>query len=427
MLSKLLAMIRRYDMLQPGDTVYCALSGGADSVALLWALYLMKDKLRIHLRAVHFNHGLRGVESDRDQTFCEELCDRYDIPLTVSRGTVTAGEKGLEAAARDARYAFFETLPGKVATAHTADDNAETVLMHLVRGTGLKGLGGIAPTRGSYIRPMLGVTRQEVVAFLGEYHLRHVEDSSNATDAFLRNRLRHRVMPFLKEENPRISENLSEMAQRLRLDEEALAEQTDFTEGLLLQPLKELSEARQSRIMAAFLRFCGVKEPDGAHIALIRSLVNSQKPSASADLPSGIRICRRYDRLVRAERGALAEIPLNVPGVTEIPGYRVICEETESGESGSQEFFLQVRGTVLVRSRKTGDKIRLKGGTRSLKKLFIDRKIPADLRPSVPVLADDLGVLAVVGIGADEQRMLKSGRGMRIRFEKKDRITEVSQ
>lgn len=427
MLSKLLATIRRYEMLQPGDRVYCALSGGADSVALLWALYLLKDKLGIRLAAAHFNHGLRGMESDRDQAFCEALCDRYDIPLTVGRGQVTAGEKGLEAAARDARYAFFETLPGKVATAHTADDNAETVLMHLVRGTGLRGLGGIAPVRGSYIRPMLAVTRQEVVGFLSEYHLRHVEDSSNATDAFLRNRLRHRVMPLLKEENPRISENLSEMAQRLRLDEEALLEQTDFTEGLLLQPLKELSEARQSRVMAAFLRCCGVKEPDGAHIALIRSLTNSQKPSARADLPGGIRICRRYDRLVKAQPRELAGTGLKVPGVTDIPGYRVICEEAVPGESGSYDFYLQVQGPVTVRSRKTGDEIRLRGGTRSLKKLFIDRKIPADLRPSVPVLADELGLLAVVGIGADEQRTLKSGRGIRIRFEKKDRITEVSQ
>ena len=139
---------------------------------------------------------------------------------------VTAGKKGLEAAARDARYSYFSTLSGKIATAHTADDNAETVLMHLVRGTGLKGLGGISPVRGNLIRPMLGITRQEVLELLEEYHLAFVEDSSNGTDAFLRNRLRHHVVPLLKEENPRLAENLSAMALQLRRDEEALEAMT---------------------------------------------------------------------------------------------------------------------------------------------------------------------------------------------------------
>lgn len=171
MLNELLTAIRQYELLRPGDRVVCAVSGGADSVALLFGLYLLKDKLTIRLSAAHYNHGLRGEESDRDEAFVRSLCDRLDIPLTTCKGNVVAGPKGLEAAARDARYAFLETLPGKIATAHTADDNAETVLMHLIRGTGLKGLGGIAPVRGRLIRPMLNVTRQQVLAFLQEYNL----------------------------------------------------------------------------------------------------------------------------------------------------------------------------------------------------------------------------------------------------------------
>ena len=126
---------------QPGDTVICALSGGADSVALLFGCCLLKDKLGITLEAAHFNHNLRGAESHRDEQFARQLCDRYDVPLHIGSGQVKPGPKGLEAAAREARYRFFATLPGKVATAHTADDNAETVLMHLVRGTGLKSRG----------------------------------------------------------------------------------------------------------------------------------------------------------------------------------------------------------------------------------------------------------------------------------------------
>ncbi len=212
MLNKLKAFMGNYS----GEKVVCAVSGGADSMALLWGLYLLKDTLSLDLSAAHFNHRLRGEESDRDEAFVREFCGSYGIPFVAENAQVTAGKKGLEAAARDARYAFLMTLPGKIATAHTADDNAETILMHLVRGTGLKGLGGIAPVNGNLIRPMLNITRDEVLSFLKSYHIPYVEDSSNAGDAFLRNRLRHHVMPLLKQENPSLTMNLSAMALRLR-------------------------------------------------------------------------------------------------------------------------------------------------------------------------------------------------------------------
>ena len=166
MLNKLTAFARQYDMIHPGDRIVCAVSGGADSVALLFALYLLKDKLELQLEAAHFNHHLRGEESDRDEAFVRDFCDHYDIPLHLGSAWVQSGQKGLEAAAREARYGFLQTLPGKIATAHTADDNAETVLMHLVRGTGLKGPGGIMPVNGRIIRPMLTVTGADVEAFL---------------------------------------------------------------------------------------------------------------------------------------------------------------------------------------------------------------------------------------------------------------------
>ena len=164
MLNELAAFMSRYDMVQPGDRVVCAVSGGADSMALLWAMYLLRDKLQICLSAAHFNHQLRGAESDRDEAFVRDFCDGYGIPFAAGSTPVTSGATGLEAAAREARYAFLRSLPGKIATAHTADDNAETVLMHMVRGTGLKGLGGITPVSGVLIRPMLTVTRAQVLA-----------------------------------------------------------------------------------------------------------------------------------------------------------------------------------------------------------------------------------------------------------------------
>ncbi|MBQ6839115.1 MAG: tRNA lysidine(34) synthetase TilS [Oscillospiraceae bacterium] len=415
MLNKLCAFARRYDMLLPGEEVVCAVSGGADSVALLFALYLLKDKLGIRLAAAHFNHGLRGEESDRDEAFVRELCQRYDIPLHCGRGAVTAGKKGLEAAARDARYAFLKSLPGKIATAHTADDNAETVLMHLVRGTGLKGLGGIAPVNGRLIRPLLLVTREDVLAFIEEYNLSYVTDSSNNTDAFLRNRLRHKVMPLLVQENPRLAENLSRMALHLRLDEDALSQGAENH----IEELKAMHPASRNRALAAFLEEAGVKEPDSEHIALAESLVFSQRPSAKADFPGGVTICRNYGKLERCDgQPGLKTVVLNCPGVTQIPelGLQVRCVLEKQPESESC-FTVAPAGQMVLRSRMSGDEMRLHGGTKSLKKLFIDKKIPAARRDRIPVVVDDAGVLGVYGVGANRERIPADNSGVTVIFE----------
>ena len=263
MQNKLLTFLREYDMVQPGDKVICAVSGGADSMALLWAMHLLKDKLQIQLQAAHFNHNLRGEESDRDEDFVVSFCENHGIPCHVGRGIVEAGEKGLEAAARTARYAFLQTLPGKIATAHTADDNAETLLLHLIRGTGLKGLGGIAPVRDNLIRPMLTVTRQDVLEFLEAEGIPWVNDSSNETDAFTRNRIRHHVMPLLKAENPSLLENLSGTALRLRQDEEALDTQAELTN--YVTTLRNMPPAIQNRALRKLLLHFGVKEPEAEH------------------------------------------------------------------------------------------------------------------------------------------------------------------
>ena len=422
MLTDLLAQIKRYALLQPGDRVACAVSGGADSMALLWGLYLLREKLEIRLSAAHFNHHLRGQESQRDEDFVREFCDRFDIPLAVGQAQVRPGKKGLEAAAREARYGFFATLPGKVATAHTADDNAETVLMHLVRGTGLKGLGGIAPVNGPYIRPMLNITRRQVLAFLEEYHISFVEDSSNGGDDFLRNRLRHDVMPLLRRENPRFGENTSAMAQLLRQDEaclEALSRQSLPD----VQTLREMDPALRSRSLARFLAESGVREPEAAHIALAEQLVFSPKPSAQGNFPGGITVRRNYNTLEAvAPRSDLTAQVLPMDGVVELPeqGLRVHCHPAKTLENGKDHFTVVPQGPVLLRPRQTGDTIQLPGGSKSLKKLFIDRKIPAAQREQIPVLSDDAGLLAVYGIGTDETRKATALPAVCIRIESVD-------
>ena len=407
MLNKLTAFIRTHHQIQPGDHVICAVSGGADSVALLFGLYLLREKLQFTLSAAHFNHQLRAEESDRDEAFVRALCDRYDIPLAVGTAPVTPGKKGLEAAARDARYSFFATLSGKIATAHTAGDNAETVLMHLVRGTGLSGLGGIAPVSGNLIRPMLGITRQEVLDFLQEYCLQYVTDSSNNTDAFLRNRLRHHVMPLLEQENPRLAENWSAMALQLRQDEaflrEAAAEQTT----LEVDALRQMAPALRVRILEAFLKENGVREPEYRHIAMAESLIASQKPSARAEFPGGVIVERCYGSLRVMPQCQLEPMLLPCPGEVVLPqlGIKIICRPAEQIINTADTFTLASSGPVWLRSRLSGDEMRLPGGTKSLKKIYIDRKIPASQRPIVPVLADEAGVLGVYGIGANQNRI----------------------
>jgi len=403
MLNKLEAFLRQYHMIDAGDHIICAVSGGADSMALLWAMYLLKDKLDIELSAAHFNHHLRGEESDRDEAFVRDFCDGYGIPLFVSSGNVVAGKKGLEAAARDARYGFLRSLSGKIATAHTADDNAETVLMHLVRGTGLKGLGAISPVSGNVIRPMLGITRADVEAFLDEYHVEHITDSSNETDAFLRNRLRRHVMPLLKEENPKLAENLSAMALRLRLDEEALSRLAANT-PLSVAALRQEMPAIRARILEQFLKKCGVKEPESEHISLAESLVFSDNPSARGNFPGGITIGRNYDTLEVLTGQAM-------------PALRPVCMPAAEIVNTPEVFTVSPVGTVRIRSRRSGDAMRLSGGTKSLKKLFIDRKIPAAQRDAVPVVCDDAGILGVYGIGVNLDRAVTALPATQICFE----------
>ena len=419
MLNKLRSFVKQYDMIAPGDTVICAVSGGADSMALLFAMYLLAPQLSISLKAAHFNHHLRGEESDRDEAFVKDFCDGYQIPLYIGSSDVKPGPKGLEAAAREARYAFLRSLPGKIATAHTANDNAETVLMHLVRGTGLKGLGGITPVNGNVVRPLLSVTRAEILAFLEQYHISYITDSSNDTDQFLRNRLRHNVIPLLQQENPSLAQNLSAMALRLRQDEEALSDIVVSKDIHSVSALREMQPALRSRALAILLESGGVKEPEAAHIALAQNVVLSDKPSARADFPGGITLQRSYDTLAfyrGSEDPTALELPC--PGSVSFGGFRITAEYTRDPVTQPDRFTVIPDGKIVIRSRQTGDSMRLSGGTKSLKKLFIDKKIPEHLRGQIPVVTDMSGVLGVQGFGPNLNRVTEGAEGILLCFEK---------
>ena len=244
MLKTVESFIREQDLIPPGSTVLCAVSGGADSVAMLHILYRLRDKLDFALAAAHYNHNLRGAESDRDQRFVEQfvrLCcgehRRMDgtvlpaVALYEGSGDVAGQARlrgtGVEETARDMRYAFLRQAAqkagaGLIATAHTASDNAETILFHLARGSGLRGLGGVLPRREEIIRPMLTVTRREVEDYLLHHCLPHMEDSSNFNDDYTRNRIRHQVLPVLEEVSPGFLARVADTAALLRADEACL-------------------------------------------------------------------------------------------------------------------------------------------------------------------------------------------------------------
>ena len=224
------------EQIRPGDRICAAVSGGADSVALLLALHQQRDALGVGISAVHVHHGLRGIEADLDQAFVEALCDRLGVPLHVHRVNVPvrAAESGetTEEAARHLRYEIFGDLLSSAAadsvlTAHTLDDQAETVLMKLLRGAWTEGLGGIYPavspgdatSSGRILRPILSIRRSEIEEYLRALKQPWREDSSNADECFTRNRIRHSVLPLLRQENPSIEETLSNLAELAREEE----------------------------------------------------------------------------------------------------------------------------------------------------------------------------------------------------------------
>ena len=210
LITKTEAAIKKYDLLSGGDSVIIALSGGADSVTLLSVLNSIKEKYNLKLYAAHLNHGIRGEEADNDEKFCKVLCENYNVQLFVKHIDVpklcTEQKISAELCGRNERYKFFDELSAKlnakVATAHTASDNAETLLFNLCRGSSLAGAAAIPPKRGNIIRPLITLTRNEIESYCAENSLSYVTDSTNMSDSYTRNKIRHKVIPALKEVNP---------------------------------------------------------------------------------------------------------------------------------------------------------------------------------------------------------------------------------
>ncbi len=227
LLEKAGDFIRSEKMISRGDLVLAAFSGGPDSLALLHVLNRLKGPLGFDLAAAHLDHGLRGEESRREAREARALCQSWGIPVVLGTWSGKSGGLSPEEAAREARLAFLEETrvslgAAVIATGHHRDDQAETVLIRLLNGSGLTGLAGIRPVRGPFIRPFLEVGRREILAYCREWDLKPQQDSSNESDLYLRNRLRHQVVPLLEKENPRFSQAVSRMTALLRQEEDFL-------------------------------------------------------------------------------------------------------------------------------------------------------------------------------------------------------------
>lgn len=423
-------------MLTNGEHVLCACSGGADSVALLHMLCAMPN---LRVSCAHFNHRLRGGESDRDEAFVKTLCERLEVPFFSDSADVAAFAAtqgmGTEEAARSLRYRFLERVAeeqncNKIATAHNADDNAETVLMNLVRGSGGKGLCGIPPVRGNIIRPLLCLTRAEIEAYLSENGLSHVEDSSNESDAYTRNRIRHHVLPLLREENSAAAENIRSATELLREDEEYFISEA---EKLIETAQKDgavsvsaLLTKPKPIVMRALRLLCG--EIGRAHAESIYMLCLNRATHGSVDVP-GMRVSKSYDTLFfgtleSAARLQRRELHLNEEIFIPEWGKTLrMSEEKYSAEvhNSFNTFFFKnakICGSIFVASRFDGDSVRLsgRGCTKSLKKLFQEAKIPPHQRDAVPVLYDEMGVIAVAGFGVAERCAAEPGE-MAIKIE----------
>lgn len=287
--DKVLAAIRQYDMLKGCRKVTVAVSGGADSVALIHSLKTLEKELDIELSACHVNHNLRGEESDGDEAYVRQLCRELDVNLRVFSVDVSgsvAKHQSTEERARELRYEAFEemskTLGSRVATAHNACDNTETVLLNLLRGTGLKGLCGIPPVREYLIRPLLLCTRDEIEEYCGENGLRYVTDSTNASTAYTRNKIRLELMPKLLEINPSLHEGVGRMTAALGEDSRFLEdmakralEEAKSGEGVYLcEKLKGLPEPILNRVISLMLREKGT-EPTSLRITGFSEIIKS--------------------------------------------------------------------------------------------------------------------------------------------------------
>jgi len=452
-LSRVMGTIRRHSMIEPRDHIGVAVSGGIDSVALLDILASLRSELHIALTILHLNHGIRGKEAARDQRFVQELSDRYSLPYLGKEVDVPAYRKenslSLQEAARELRYLFFDqamdTLDlDKVAIGQTADDQAETVLMRLIRGGGARGLKGIPPVRGRYIRPLTEVWRAELLQYARHKRLSFVQDSSNLKNDYLRNRIRRELLPALGGYNPSIKHRLLHLAEVLGEDEsylEGIAQ--EIAKGIVkageevsipIPSLISLPAALQARVMQhAFALLSSGSILEYPHIKGIKDLIQRGGGSKRMILPGGYWAMKSYDNLVLGKegeppQGMAGEIELAIPGRTRLDKLGVELEATIAKGSPDppadpDAAYIDYHRLALplrARSFRPGDSFIPLGmkGRKKLKNFFIDLKIPRAERLKIPLVISGNDICWVAGLRIDERFKIlpDTGKTLKLRL-----------
>jgi tRNA(Ile)-lysidine synthase len=426
--ARVLAGIRRRQLFEPGARVVAAVSGGSDSVALAWILREMSEAGALRLTAIaHLDHSLRGAESARDAAFCRDLAAELGVPFDVEAVDVAslakANGQSIEEAGREARYAFFDrvrarTTADAIATGHTRDDQAETVLMRVFRGAGTKGLAGIPPRRGAIVRPLIDLRRVELVGWLDAHSRRWVEDSTNADRALTRNWIRHALLPEITARfGDGVIDVLARGADLARADDSVLSEiarevapgiQTSVGHGidlsvpaLCVQPLA----IRQRVVRGVLKRFGG--GPSAAHVEAVLRMAESGQPARLQlgqrllELSGGGRVLSIRESRPAERTGSSWTYPLEIPGEIDLPeaAGRLTASPTTLEALGGmskvkhlpqgQAVAAGLEGPLVVRAWKPGDAMHVLGlsGRKKVQDLFVDRKVPRERRHMVPVVA----------------------------------------
>ena len=423
MLKKLRNTAEKYNMIKSGDAVVCGLSGGADSVCLLLSLNQLSAEMNFALEAIHINHCLRGEESDRDQQFCYDLCKRLHIPFNaVSCDVKGYSEKnGLscEEAARELRYGIFrEYSMGKLlATAHNADDNLETMLLNLIRGTGLKGIAGIPPVRDNIIRPLIAVSRLEIEEYLQKCSQDFVTDSTNLTDDYTRNKIRHNIIPLMKELNSSLTETNVRTAEVLRSENQFIDEAVSEAvrncrrDGIFIG-LKEYNQVIRRRCIAEYLSENSLPFSNKRLTDCDNILINGGKINISGNIfliSEGNTL--RLEEIKPKNDNTLISKPIELGENRIFPDSILVCEIVNCESLKKIDFvhkkltiytldYDKIKGTAIVRNRKFGDKLKLRGRnfTSSVKKI-INETIPVEQRNSLHFIEDENGTIFAEKIG----------------------------
>lgn len=417
MINKILNTIKQFNMLQKGDSIAVGVSGGADSVCLLDVLNELKTEYSLSLTIVHINHNIRGEESDSDEDYVLGLADYYDIPIKIFSYPVeemaSAEGTGTEEMGRKLRYQAFEQVAGekgKIAVAHNINDNCETMLMNFFRGTGLKGLGGIAPVRGNIIRPLIGITKAEITEYCKAKNLRYCNDSTNSEDIYTRNKIRLNIVPLLEKHfNKNLTATLFRTSNILRSEEEYIEKQAELAyrecsednHRINIEKLMEYDRVIQRRVVRIGFRdfLADLHDISFDHVEAVLSLIDGES-GRIAELPTGLRAMREHNLLYFYTEGDSTNsfcYNLKIENkiyIEEInccillTKFKKIAKNCKILYTNSFDYD-KIQSELSLRSRQSGDKIYLNGigGSKSIKKLFIDLKIPRSKRESIPILA----------------------------------------